>query len=151
MIIFTRVIVQPRGGGDPVENFDSAEDPSTEVDTWLAGYQGRFGEPIDTAFTVAPGIEGPVSIGWLFAVPDSFELPGPSEDFEMVLIPMMVDEESLEEVSLFLRLAEQRQGLQQLFERGDLEGLHIATLAQRDPADEPEVSRFISPERGDEK
>lgn len=140
MTIFTRVIVQPRGGGKPLEIFDSAEAPTTEVDTLLARYEKRFGEAIDTAFTEAPGVQGPVSIGWLFAVPDDFELPGPGEDYEMVLIPLIVDEDTLERVSLFMRMAEQRQEAQQLFDRGDLRALHIATLAQRDPSEEPDVS-----------
>lgn len=134
--IVTRVILQPLGGGQPVETFDSEESREVEVDTVLAVYSRRFGPPTETAYTQVPGINGPVSLGWVFQVPQRFEVPGPKEDFEMVLIPMFDDPESQERVSLFLRLAEQRQQFQEAFDRGDVDSFTRATLEQREP-DEP--------------
>lgn len=138
MQIHTRVILTPRGGGEPLEIFDSPEGPSAEADTVLASYTARFGEPIETAWTEAEGVEGPISLGWVFQVPESFELPGPPEEFEMVLIPMLEAEGSL--VSLFVSLAQQRARAEELLASGAVDTLHLATLAQRDPGDTPEIS-----------
>jgi hypothetical protein len=145
--IYTRVILQPVGGGEPVETFDIPEDPTVEVDTLLATYTNRFGAPFEFAFTAAPDIEGPIEIGWLFAVPHTFQVPGPPEQFEMVLIPMFDDSETGNRISLFLRMAEQREQFQGLFDRGVLTEFHTATLAQRDPDQQPLLSELKSQRR----
>ena len=147
MEIWARVILQPRGGGAPVEIFDALEDPTVKVDTLLAIYTQRFGAPFEFSFTLSPDIEGPIKVGWLFDVPPTLEVPGPPEQFEMVLIPMVDDPDTGNRTSLFLRMAEEHQQFQQLFDRGDLDGFHTATLAQRDPDQEPQLSELKSQRR----
>lgn len=131
MQIRTRVIVTPRGGGEPLEIFDSVEDPSLEVDFLLATYTARFGEHVEVAWTEAPGVTEPVSLGWVFDVPAQFELPGPHGDFEMVLVPM-VEVEGAGLVSLFVWLAQEKQAAEQLLAEGKVDTLHVVTLPQRE-------------------
>ena len=144
MLIWTRVILQPRGGGEVVETFDAPEDPTVEVDTLLAIYTQRFGVPIEFSFTLVPDLEGPIKVGWLFAVPSTIQVPGPPEQFEMVLIPMFDDLDTGMRTSLFLRMAEQREQFQGLFDEGLMSELHTATLAQRDPNQAPQFSDLKS-------
>lgn len=90
MHIVTRVVLQPRSAGEVLATFDSPEgdvDPYTVLDR----YTVRFGDPHDVAVTELPGLPEPVAIGWAFAVPSDMKLPGPPEDFEMLLIPMVPD------------------------------------------------------------
>jgi hypothetical protein len=134
--ILSRVTIQPRGGGEPVESFDSRPDDRLEVDTLLSSYTRRFGDPIETAHTAVPGIAEPVDIGWVFDVPASFVVPGAHADFEMVVIPMIQVEGTDRLESLFVAMAAERRDFQALFDDGALDELHIATLEQRD-ADEP--------------
>lgn len=108
MEIITRCSLQPRGGGELLEMFDTPEEPTVEAETLLASYIGRFGEPFEVAYTNSPNIEGPVSIGWVFDIPPNFEMPGPLEQFEMVLIPLVADPDTRARSSLFLSLAEQK-------------------------------------------
>ena len=147
MEILTRVILQPVGGGEPVEMFDAPEDPAVEVDTLLASYTQRFGAPFEFSFTLAPDIEGPIKVGWLFAVPSNLKVPGPPEEFEMVIIPMVDDPDTGQRTSLFLHMAEQHQQFQDLFDSGDLDEFHTATLAQRDPDQEAQLSDLKSQRR----
>jgi hypothetical protein len=149
MRIVTRVILQPYGGGVPVEVFDRFEDEPVEVDTLLSTYTRSFGSPFELALTAAPGVDGPVAIGWLFDVPESFELPGAVEDFEMVLIPMFDDPETGERTSVFLRLAETRQAFQGMLERGDIDALTTATLAWRDPDEQARAAELVTQQRTD--
>jgi hypothetical protein len=146
-MIITRVDLEPRGGGEVVETFDSPEDPTVEVDTLLAHYTQKFGEPFEYAFTGSPEHEGQIRIGWLFDIPSTFEVPGPPEQFEMVLIPMFDDADTGNRTSLFLRLAEQRQQFQGLLDQGVVTAFHIATLGQRDADQEPQIS-VVKSQRG---
>jgi hypothetical protein len=147
MRIITRVILQPYGGGEPVEVFDRFEEESVEVDTLLHQYTQAFGSPFDVALTAVPGLDGPVAIGWLFAVPDSFLLPGPTDAFEMVLIPMFDDAGTDERTSIFLRLAETRQAFQGMLERGEIDALTTATLAWGDPAEQARAAQLDTEHR----
>lgn len=143
MTIITRVIVQPLGGGQPLNDFYRPEDETTEFDTILAVYTRSFGEPFEIALTQVPGVEKPIMIGWLFSVPDTFDLPGPSEQFEMVLIPMFDDlDAGGERTSIFLRLDEQRRAFQGMFDRGVADSLTTATAAWREPDEQAQLSRL---------
>ena len=71
----TRVIIWPRGGGEEVESFIVDEPSDLPGDEWLAHYEERFGAPSETAFTDTE-FGASVNIGWVFAVPDTFEVPG---------------------------------------------------------------------------
>jgi hypothetical protein len=114
--IVTRVVVQPREDGEPVEIFDREEgelDPHRVQDYYVAS----FGEPHDFAFTEVDDLPEPVAIGWAFAVPTELEVPGSHEDFELLLIPMIpdpcgaeTDAESLQ--SLFVCQARERRDFQ---------------------------------------
>lgn len=129
MNIVTRVILQPRGGGEPVEIFDSDEG-DVALEALLPAYLERFGEPLDLALTELPEADEPVTIGWVFPVPPAMEVPGASADFEMILIPM-IDDESGDRVSAFVRLAEDRQLFEGLFEAGEIDRL---TFVETDAA-----------------
>lgn len=138
MQIYTRVVVQPLGGGEPVRMFDRPEDPGiVDFDTILASYSQRFGEPFEVAYTLVPDIEGRIQIGWVFAVPQDVEVPGSLEKLEMLLIPMFDDLNTGKRLGLFLSMARTRQRFQDLFDSGDLDELHTFTAPQRDP-DQPQ-------------
>lgn len=134
--IITRVILQPRGGGEPLETFDSPEPPEVEADTLLAVYKARFGEPIDVAYTQLPDL-GEVQIGCVFHVPEPMVLPGPHEEFEMLLVPMVDDPAVENSVSLFLQLAEHRRQFEELFDAGKFDEFRQVTLKQRNPGEQP--------------
>lgn len=131
--IVTRVVVQPAGGGEPIETFDSTRDETEEVDTLLAAYSSRFSPPTELALTSVPGVTEPVAIGWVFRVPENFEVPGSREEFEMVLIPMFDNPGTGERLSVFATLAEERSEMRALFDEGVLDELHEISLHQREP------------------
>jgi hypothetical protein len=140
----TRVIIQPRGGGELVEMFDTPEDQTVQADALLAHYAQKFGAPFEFSFTLARDIEGPIEIGWLFAVPNTIEVPGPHEQFEMVLIPMFDDPDTGERTSLFLRMAERGEQFHGLFEDGVVTEYQTATLVRPDADEQPQPSELES-------
>jgi hypothetical protein len=150
MQIYTRVVVQPLGGGETVTTFDGREDPKTvDFDTILASYSQRFGDPFEVAYTTSSDIKGPIQIGWVFAVPDKIEVPASLEDFEMLLIPMFDDLNTGERLSLFLSMARKGQQFRDLFDGGAFDELHTFTAPQRDP-DQPQHFEHHSQRRDHE-
>lgn len=139
----TRVTVQPRGGGNPVDAFDSTVPAGIEPDTMRAYYTQRFGEPLDDAYTDGPS-GSRVDIGWVFEVPAQFELPGPPDEFEMVVIPVTEDPEQPGMlVSVWLLLAEQRAKFEQLVDEGKVDRLVVVSLPERQPGEEVEPKLTI--------
>lgn len=80
---------------------------------------------------------GPVQIGWVFHAPDYMVLPGPHEQFEMILVPMVEDPTGGAPVSLFVQLARQGRDLQEMFDAGELDEFHHVTLKQRRSDEQP--------------
>lgn len=132
MQIITRAVIQSVNDGEVVETFDTPEDERLEADQLLARYSAVFGEPLDLAYTRIESIDVPVNIGWVFAVPERFTVPGKYEDFELLLIPMITDSDDHTLVSLFVRLAEQRREFQHLHQTGVVDSFSVVTLPQRD-------------------
>ena len=143
-----RVIIQPRGGGDPVETFLSPVPPNVELDTMRAFYAERFGDSLDSAFTEVPSV-GRVTIGWVFKVPDGFTLPGPAEKFEMLIVPMVEDPDRRGGlVSVWVELAKERAQFEHLFNEGKLDTLTMVEERQRAPGDSPKTE-IVRRERAD--
>ncbi len=119
-IMQSRIVIWPRGGGEILEQFDSDMPEEVMPARMLAYFQGILGNPpLEIAYTDGPVGES-IAIGWVFPVPPSFEVPGPLDEFELVVIPMVQDPESPEDLVPFAietrrELAElkdlQRQGL----------------------------------------
>ena len=72
-------------------------------------------------------------------VPDSFEVPGPNEAFEMVLIPSIVDRDAPSKVvPLFKRLAEQRAQFEGMYKDGVIDRLVVFEQPQKRVTTNPE-------------
>jgi hypothetical protein len=130
--LVTRAVVQPSGGGEPVDIFDLPLPPELEADLLLAYYTQTLGEPLEAAIAEVAGVDGPVPVGWVFEVPESFEVPGAHAEFELVVVPMVADAEA-GLASLFARLAEQRAEFEALQAEGQLDSLAIVERPQRRP------------------
>lgn len=138
MELFSRYVLQSRGGGEVVEMFDG-DIEDLEFDTLEAVYTKRFGEALDTAWTTDP-LAGNVTLGWVFGVPDNVEVQGDHDDFEMLVIPMFYDlDDGRRKVSLFVRLAQQRAAFEAGVADGTIDHYVHAELEQRDPDEEPRI------------
>jgi hypothetical protein len=101
--------------------------PDVEADALLSLLTGRFGDPIETAWTSTerhPRIE----TGWIFAGPRGDE---PAGGIDILCVPFIeCGGGSLR--PLFEWLADQRQDFEELASRGALEEYRVIELPQRD-------------------
>jgi hypothetical protein len=122
--------------------FDASSGPEVEARLRTSSTRNslpRFGEPIDDAYSDPAGL-GHLTIGWVFPVPDFFEIPGPRDDFEVVVIPMLWDpDEAGPTEALFVNLARQRQEFEALRRDGAVDKLVVVDLHQRAPDEPPDV------------
>ena len=126
------LIVQPRGGGDPVGSRDVDLPPDVEMDTLESFVGQRFGEPLDVASVEHPTL-GVVRVGWVLEIPNGMEVPGRHEDFELVLIPMMTDPDDPGSLmSVFLRLAESKKEFERLAADGTVARLVVRDMVRRE-------------------
>lgn len=131
MQIITRAVIQSISDGEVVETFDNPERATRSgpaAGPLLAGVR----RTVRPGYTRVEGLDEPVNIGWVFAVPERFTVPAQHDDFELLLIPMVTDPDDRSLVSLFVRLAEQRQEFQHLHEGGVADSFTVVTLPQRD-------------------
>ena len=130
----SRIIIWPRGGGEILDQFDSEMPEEVIPQRMLAYFQKILGAvPLELAYTEDADGES-VSIGWVFPVPQTFEVPGPLDEFEMVVIPMVEDPESPEDLVPFaIDSRRQLAELKDLQKRGIIDDVFVITLDQEVP------------------
>jgi hypothetical protein len=131
-MLYSKVIIEPKGGGEPVNTFTSPLPPDVELDTVRSYYCQRFGEPTEVAFTETSGL-GRVAIGWVFDLPEDFDVSGPPENLEMLLVPMVADNADPNVLqSAFLCMEEEKAEFRRLHEGGKFDSYVEHTAPQRE-------------------
>lgn len=74
--------------------------PHIEPETMLAYFEGKYGPAIDTAHTVEDGTR--INIGWVFDAPADLDQGVDPAELELVVIPMLTDPETGENVGMFI-------------------------------------------------
>ncbi len=94
-----QAIFWPKGGGTPLKDnvfpLPTGVDPASLRDL----FERMFGEVQETAYTVED--DKRINIGWIFQAPDGVTAGMKPEDLELVIIPLLVDPENGEYVSMF--------------------------------------------------
>jgi len=100
--------------------------PDVEPDTILSFLAGKFGDPVETAWTSTerhPRIE----TGWIFRSPHKGE---PDRDVEILCVPFVEVDGSLR--PMYEHLADRRQEFEELASRGVFDRYTVIELPQRD-------------------
>ena len=97
-MFWTQSIVEPRKSGGKAVDTSVTEVPADiDFDGLLGFYAEQLGDPIDAAYTDIPDV-GRIDIGWVFDVPDGWDLPGPRDTYQMVVIPLVQDPDDPDEL-----------------------------------------------------
>ncbi len=94
-----QAIIWPKGGGSPLKETVFPLPAGTDPSTLRAQFEGMFGPVQETAYTVED--DERVDIGWVFVAPDNVKTAMDPGDLELVVVPLLMDPESGEFVSMF--------------------------------------------------
>lgn len=95
-----QAIIWPKGGGEVLDSRLIPLRPHVEPSTMLAHFESRYGPSLDVAHTVADGKR--INIGWVFDAPADVDVGADPGGLELVVIPMLTDPETQEDVSMFI-------------------------------------------------
>lgn len=113
---WTQVIVQPKAGGEPVHTSVTEVPDDVEFDSLLGYYTELLGEPYEAAYADVEEL-GRVDVGWVFEVPQSFDLSGVRHEYEFVVVPLIEDPDDPEAlISAGVHMAQLRAHLVDLVE-----------------------------------
>ncbi len=94
-----QAIIWPKGGGEPLKDTVFPLPTGVDPSTLRALFERMFGEVQETAYTVED--DKRLNIGWVFNAPDSVKVAADAGEVELVIIPLLVDPENGEYVSMF--------------------------------------------------
>jgi len=94
-----QAIIWPKGGGEPLKDTVFPLPTGTDPSTLRALFERMFGEVQETAYTVDD--DKRLNIGWVFNAPDNVKVAADAGEVELVIIPLLVDPENGEYVSMF--------------------------------------------------
>ncbi len=94
-----QAIIWPKGGGAPLKDTVFPLPTGVDPSALRALFERMYGEVQETAYTVEEGKR--LNIGWAFNPPDSFKVAADAGEVELVIIPLLVDPENGEYVSMF--------------------------------------------------
>jgi len=95
-----RAIIWPKGGGEVLDSKVIPLRPHVEPSTMLAHFESRYGAATDSAHTMADGKR--IDIGWVFDAPTDVDVGVDPGDLELVVIPMLTDPETGENIEFFV-------------------------------------------------
>lgn len=95
-----QAIIWPKGGGEVLDSRVIPLRPHVEPSTMLAYFESRYGPALDRAHTVADDKQ--IDIGWVFDAPADVDLGVDPTGLELVVIPMLTDPETGDNVPMFV-------------------------------------------------
>jgi len=94
-----QAIIWPKGGGAPLKDTVFPLPTGVDPSTLRALFERMFGEVQETAYTVED--DKRLNIGWVFNAPDNVKVAADAGEVELVIIPLLVDPENGEYVTMF--------------------------------------------------
>src|SRR5688572_27656280 len=117
-MLFIRYLIQHVPSGYTTTHANTPTPPSVTLENVRSYLVQQHGPFIEVTWSRVEGVDHPVNTGWSFKVPDTIDVDGDREEWELLALPMWQDPDTGRQLSPYMYSAEQGRDFRAMADEG---------------------------------